>query len=108
MILEKKYVFHIPLCRCSDNGLVRLEIDDLIKDLLSRLSQSGYDALHVTKTKGYYISRCFDELLITLFSKSSQFPEDIFTEWFRQSNHILKQEALAYECRDKIFIEKLK
>ena len=106
IVLEKKYVFHIPLYKYLNGNLEELDVDT--DDLLVKLSESGFDALYITKTKGYYKSRSYDELLITLFARSDEAPEEIFIGWFKAKNHIFKQEALAYECQDEMHIIQLK
>lgn len=102
--LDKKYVFHIPLYKFENGQLVRLSIDGLIDDLIGRLDQNG---LYVTKVKSHYKSRCFDELLLTLFVESDQNPEEIFVEWFKKNNAILKQESFAFECQNHMYIHEL-
>ncbi len=106
--LDEKYVFHIPLFRYADGKLIEIEIDDLIEDLMIQFSQIGHDNLYVTKVNGYYKSRRYDELLITLFvCKSTHNPEEIFQNWFKKHNDVLQQEAFAYECGNKMYIEKI-
>ncbi|MDO5826240.1 MAG: hypothetical protein Q4Q22_07655 [Methanosphaera sp.] len=63
------------------------------------------------KAKGFYKSRCFDELLITIFASETdkkKSPEVIFKQWFIDNNDSLRQEAIAYEHNNKIIIENLK
>ena len=69
-------------------------------------SCDGFDSMYVTKAKSFYRSRCFDELLMTIFS-SSDSPVDIFKKWFRANNDVLGQEAFAWECGNSLFIESL-
>lgn len=102
--LDKKYVFHVPLYKFEDGELVELPIDGLLDELIRSLDQNS---LYVTKVKSHYKSRCFDELLLTLFVEFGKNPEVIFIEWFRKNNHILKQESLAYECGNSMHIHKL-
>ena len=104
--LGEKYVFHIPMYRYADDELVPIELDDLLDDLVLKLGYDGFDSMYVTKAKSFYKSRCFDELLLTIFSSSSS-PEDIFKKWFREKNDILGQEAFAWECGNSLFIESL-
>ena len=99
--LDKKYVFHIPLYKFEDGELVELSIDGLLDNLIDDL---GADSLYITKAKSHYKSRCFDELLLTLFVSGDESPEDIFKNWFRDNNHILGQEAFAYECQNQMHI----
>lgn len=105
--LNKKYVFHIPLFKYQDNNLQPIEIDDLLDDLINQLTDNGFENLYMTKVKGFYKSRCFDELLITLFTPDDQTPQITFEKWFRNNNGILEQEEFAYECNNKLIIEKL-
>ncbi|WP_406537406.1 hypothetical protein [Methanobrevibacter sp.] len=104
--LGEKYVFHIPMYRYVDDELVPIELDELLDDLLLKLANGGFDSLYMTKAKSYYKSRCFDELLLTIFASSSS-PVDIFKKWFRASNDVMSQEAFAWECGNSLFIESL-
>jgi len=99
--LDKKYVFHIPLYKFEDDELIKLEIDDVLDDLMALLKS---DSLYITKVRSFYKSRCFDELLVSLFVSGSEKPEEIFKEWFRTNNDILGQESFSYECGDRMFI----
>ena len=99
--LDKKYVFHIPLYKFEDDELIKLEIDDVLDDLMALLKS---DSLYITKVRSFYKSRCFDELLVSLFVSGSEKPEEIFKEWFRTNNDILGQESFSYECCDRMFI----
>ena len=107
MELNKKYVFHIPLFKFSNNKLLKIEINDILDDLISQLSDNGFENLYITKVKGYYKSRSFDELLITLFTQDNQTPEIIFKKWFENNNNLLKQKEYAYEYNNSMYIEKL-
>lgn len=101
--LTEKYVFHIPLYKYIDDGLVAIEIDNLLDELISDLSENGFESFYLTKAKAHYKSRCFDEILLTIFT-SSDFPVEIFERWFRNNNDVLCQEALAWECGNSLFI----
>jgi len=107
--LDKKYVFHIPLFKYTNEKLVAIEMDDILNDLLDKFSKNGYNSAYMTNVKAFYKSRSFDEVLITIFTTkiNSESPEDIFSKWFKDNNTALCQEAFAYECGDKMFIEKL-
>ena len=104
--LTEKYVFHIPLYKYVDDELVAIEIDNLLDDLISDLSENGFENFYMTKAKAHYKSRCFDELLITVFTSSNS-PAGIFEEWFRNNNDILGQEAFGYECANSMIIHEL-
>ena len=104
--LSEKYVFHIPLYKYLNDELVRIEIDDILDELISDLIENGFESFYMTKAKAYYKSRCFDELFLTVFT-SSKSPEAIFEKWFRDNNDVLGQEAFACECGNSLFVEKL-
>ena len=103
MILDRKYVLHIPLSRFADGKLAPVDIDDILDDLISRLDCESF---YMAKVRGCYKSRVFDELLITVFSSGGDVGE-IFGEWFTSNNDILQQEAFSYECGDRMFVERL-
>ena len=101
--LTEKYVFHIPLYKYAGDELVRIELDDLLDDLINEFSESGFENFYLMKAKAHYKTRCFDELLLTIFT-SSDSPVEIFERWFRNSNDVLGQEALAWECGNSLNI----
>ena len=103
---SRKYVFHIPLCEYDGDGLVEIDINEILENLINRLNEKGFDSLYVTRVEGHYKSRRFDELLLTLFCDGDE-PETIFSDWFRHNNDVLKQEAFAFECGDRMYVEKL-
>jgi hypothetical protein len=109
MKLNQKYVFHIPLFKYINGELIRLDEKSIVDGILSKLSEYGYENLYITKAKGVYKKRCFDEILITLFvaSKSQDTPEIIFKKWFKENNTLLKQKELAYEYNNTLIIENL-
>lgn len=99
--LDKKYVFHIPLYRFEDDELIKLEIGDALDDLIAQLNCDG---LYITKVRSFYKSRCFDELLVSLFVSDSENPEEIFKKWFTNNNDVLGQESFSYECGNRMYI----
>ncbi len=108
--LDTKCVCHIPLYKFIDDELILIDIDEILDDLIGQFSENGYDSLYMTKVKGVYKSREFDELLITIFTSSNQnkeSPEIIFKKWFMENNDILEQEAFAYEWNNSLFIEEI-
>ncbi len=112
MILDEKYVFHIPLCKYSNGKLVSIDIEDVLDDLISKLAENSYENLYMIKAKGYYKSRCFDEILMTIYisstpDKDQTLPNEIFEEWFKKNNDILEQESLGYEYNDRMTIIEL-
>lgn len=104
--LSEKFVLHIPLYKYVDDGLVPIEIDNLLDDLISDLSENGFENFYITKVKAHYKSRCFDELLLTVFTSSSS-PLGIFEKWFRHNNDILGQESFGYEYQNTMIIHEL-
>ncbi|WP_405266967.1 hypothetical protein [Methanobrevibacter sp.] len=104
--LSRKYVFHIPLYRYEENGLVPIGIDGLLDELISEFSKSGFENFYFLKAKAHYKSRCFDELLLVMFAESAE-PEAIFRKWFKKGNDVLGQEAFAWECGNSLFVEDL-
>jgi len=113
--LDNKYVFHIPLYKYEDNKLIRLDIDGILANLMEQLNNEGYESLYITEVKSYFKSRSFDELLVTLFisqkrvsDNKQELPDKVFKRWFKQNNHILRQEAFAYEHNNSMIIESLR
>lgn len=104
--LNRKYVFHIPLFKFTEEKLVPIEIDRILDDLISDLAESGFENFYFLKAKAHYKSRCFDELLLVMFADSDS-PEIIFERWFRSNNDVLCQKALAWECGNSMFIRDL-
>ena len=52
IVLEKKFVLHVPLFKCENDELISTDVD--ISDLTDCLSKSGFDGAYVTKAKGIY------------------------------------------------------
>ena len=108
MELDCKYVLHIPLSMWENGKLKALDVDGQINELISCLELKGFDGFYVTKVESHYKSRKYDELLITIFACGDDTPLPIFRHWFFKNNHILSQEAMAYEVDNKMIIEALK
>ncbi len=104
MILEEKFVLHIPLYRHVDGNLESLEIDMLLDGLIERLDCESF---YISRVVSYYKSRSYDEMLITIFADDDEVGE-VFKRWFRLNNHILGQESFSYEHNDRMIIEKLR
>lgn len=104
MILNEKYVLHIPLFRHRDGCLEELEIDELLDGLIENLDCESF---YTSRVVSYYKSRCFDEMLITVFTNDDGVAK-VFGEWFRANNHVLGQEAFSYEHNHVLVIEKLR
>ncbi|MBE6494628.1 MAG: hypothetical protein E7Z84_08515 [Methanosphaera stadtmanae] len=108
--LDEKYVLHIPSHKYEDGKLLNITTTSHINDLMDKLNNEGYTSFYKTDVKGYYKTRCFDEILITIFTskkENKKSPKDIFRQWFKEHNSILKQESWAYEHNGTLFIEKL-
>ena len=108
MELDKKYVFHVPIYKFFKMGLIPIEYEEVLDVLIDRFNQDGYGSLYITEVKGFYKSREFDVLLITIFTSSyDDLPELIFKNWFIENNDVLGQEAFAYECNNSMFVEEI-
>jgi len=104
--LNRKYVFHIPLYKHVSGNLIRIEMEDILDELISQFNESGFESLYITKINSYYKKRQFDEMIITIFS-NDDLPCEIFGEWFRKNNDVLRQEAFAYEIGNTMVINDL-
>lgn len=105
MQLDCRYVLHIPLCKWENDVIVPLDMDEPIDELITQLEVKGFDGFYVTKVKSHYKSRCYDELLITIFAGCDDSPCEIFRDWFFAHNDILCQEAFAYEFNNRLIVE---
>ena len=103
LVLDRKYVFHLPLYRFEDGDLVKIDCG-VVRDLIDSLDQHS---LYITKVRSHYRNRSYDELLLTLFTSGDDKPEEVFRRWFRQNNDVLGQESFAFELDGKMYIEKL-
>ena len=109
MILDTKYVLHIPCHKFENEMVTRINMEKCIGDLESKLDQSGYHSFYKTQVEGHYKSRKFDEVLITIFTSniSELQPDKIFRKWIKENNDELKQESYAYEKNNELIIEEL-
>ncbi|MBO7719208.1 MAG: hypothetical protein J6S29_03535 [Methanosphaera sp.] len=85
-------------------------MDEVLDELIDNLNDNGYHSFYMIKAKGFYKSRCFDELLITIFASSDDNqikPNVIFKKWFIDNNDHLNQESMAYEYNNVLYVEKL-
>lgn len=109
--LNKKHVIHIPLHKFEDKTLKKIYISQPLEKLDKMLQEEGYTSYYKTKVQGFYKGRSFDELLITIFSSEEDNrtgPDEIFIKWFKNNNHLLKQESFAYEEDNSLKIIELK
>ena len=96
--LEEKYVLHIPSHKYINGELIYITTEEHIDELIKQLNHEGYTSFYVLRADGYYKTRKFEEILLTIYttkSRERKSPETIFKQWFKQNNHILKQESLA-------------
>lgn len=111
MILDTRYVFHIPLCKYQNNKLIPIgekkNIRQIIDSLLNRLTAAGYFGMYILDAEGVYKERRYNEKLIILYTETGQNPELVFEEWFAANNDILKQECYSYEKTGKMIIKNL-
>lgn len=108
--LEEKYVLHIPSHKYVNGELIYITTQEHMDELIKRLNREGYTSFYALRTDAYYKTRKFDQILITIYTSKNQerkSPDTIFKEWFKQYNHILKQEAFAYEYNDSLIVEKI-
>ena len=110
MKLTEKFVFHIPLFRYVDEELLPINnINSIIDELIEKFNENNYKSLYLMNVKGFYKSRCFDEILITMYISSSNEnrtpPDELFRKWFKENNDKLKQESFAFEYNDTMFVE---
>lgn len=99
--LENKYVLHIPLTKFVNGELVDLDIKDIIDELANE-----FESCYLTRVESYYKARRYNELLITVFSDDGSVAVT-FREWFLKYNHVLFQEAFAYEHNNEMIVEDL-
>ncbi len=107
LVLEDKYVLHIPSYKYEDGQLKPIVSEKYINNLITKLNNAGYHSFYTTDVKGYYKKRSFDEILITVFTPKENThpkPSAVFIEWFKEHNHILKQESMAYEYNNSLYV----
>ena len=104
LICKNKHILHIPLSRFVNGEMEMLDIDDLLEELFDKLEENGIEGFYTTRATGFYRSRRYPELLITVYSNRAGIVEEIFEEWFRAHNEVLGQEAFSYEANDRLII----
>lgn len=109
MILNTKYVLHIPTHKFENERVTRINMEKVIADLEKRLNQNDFHSFYKIEVEGHYKRRSFDEVLITIFTSdiTQPQPDEIFSQWFKDNNYELKQESFAYEKNNELYIEKL-
>lgn len=107
MILNHKLVFHIPCKYWNGIELIDIkEISNVIHALIIALNDfSVSDSFYISNITGIYKNRIFPEKTITMFCES-EIDEtiEIYINWFKRYNDILKQEALSYELDNQMII----
>lgn len=109
MILNLKYVLHIPTHKFENKIVTAINMKKCMEDLEKKLNENGYHSFYKSKVEGHYKSRTFEEVLITIFTNNTAEPQPdkLFIEWFKEHNDELKQESFAYEKNNELIIEKL-
>ena len=107
LILKNKHVLHIPLSRFVNGELKMLDIDDLLEELFRKLEENGIEGFYITHATGFYRSRKYPELLITVYSNEKETVEEILEKWFQTHNKVLCQEAFSYEANDWLHVIRL-
>lgn len=105
--LKQKYVLHIPNCKFQNNELVSIDIENLLDELIGLLNQNGHNSFYIQKSESHYKFRSYEETLITVFADTDEI-EEIFSEWFEKNNHILQQEAYAFERNCSLVVKELR
>lgn len=106
--LDQKYVLHLPVHKLENEKVTKININKVLDDLVTRLNKNQYHSFYITNVNGHYKSRSFDEILITIFTTKDKItPDKIFRKWFKENNHILKQESYAYEYNNTLYVENL-
>ena len=107
LICKNKHILHIPLSRFVNGELEMLDIDDLLEELFRKLEEKDIEGFYITRATGFYRSRSYPELLLTVYSNRTNIVEAIFEEWFRAHNGVLCQEAFSYEANDRLHVIRL-
>lgn len=107
LICKNKHILHIPLSRFVNGEMEMLDIDDLLEVLFDKLEENGIEGFYTTRATGFYRSRRYPELLLTVYSNRAGIVEEIFEEWFQTHNKVLCQEAFSYEANDRLHVIRL-
>ena len=110
MELQEKLVLHIPEERWCVDHLESIVSGHAFDDLIDTLENSGVISLYSQNAMGFYKGNWYHEILFTIFcekrGKASAVVE-IFDNWFRSNNGVLKQEAFAYEWNGTLYVRNL-
>lgn len=108
-MLSEKYVLHIPLYKFEKEEVIPINIETVIDELFENLNENGFDGFYTQNVKSHWKKRTYDEILITVFTSPERkdILEDVFCRWFEKNNHILLQEAYAFERNDTLVIKNL-
>lgn len=107
MILNHKLVFHVPCKYWNGTELVDIkEISNVIHALIIALNDfSVSDSFYISDITGIYKNRIFPEKTVTVFYESEMDKAiEIYINWFKRYNNILKQEALSYELDNQMIV----
>ncbi len=104
--LDTKITLHIPEYFHDETGLIPIP-EEILHKLYIQLQDAKYD-FFITTAETYYKNRTYTTKLVTSYTTNNdQKPISIFKQWFKNNNDKLKQESLAYEYNNKLFIEEL-
>lgn len=109
--LDEKYVLHLPIHKFENEKITTININNALDDLINLLNINQYHSFYINKVNGHYKTRSFDEILITIFTSSQEEkikPGELFIKWFKNNNNLLKQESVAYEYNNNMYIEEMK
>ena len=105
MILDEKYVLHIPLAKFEDGKISAVNIDGILDELIESLNSRDVNSYYILHADGFYKSRKFPQLLLKVFAPSDVDIGEIFACWFLKNNHVLCQETFAYEKSGKMIVK---
>ena len=110
MELREKLVFHVPEETWCEDHLESIASGHALDDLIGTLKDAGVISLYSQNAMGYYKGRCYHEILFTIFcvdQARAKVVVEIFENWFRTYNGVLKQEAYAYEWNGILYVTPL-
>ncbi len=107
-LLPEKFTVHIPHYRW--NGKPEpIDYQAFIRQLAEGLESLGIDSFYTTPATGYYKGRSYDETLLTLFCTAdvADAVAGVIENLFRTNNHLLQQEAFAFERNGVLWVGEL-
>ena len=110
MELSEKLVLHVPEEKWCVDHLESIASGHVLDELIGTLENAGVISLYSQNAMGFYKGRCYHEILFTIFCENqarAKTVAEIFGDWFRTHNAVLKQEAFAYEWNGTLHIRTL-